>query len=89
MENDLQLAALIESAIDEMTASPQSFDSVIKSLQYDNPYMIEFLLLEMWREYSNPSKSDDWGTEVWRLLAGALDGKLNAIAATTAASQLL
>ena len=89
MENDMQLAALIESAISEMTASPQSFKNVIESLQHDKPYLIESLLLEIWREHSSPSKSDGWKTAVWRLLANELDGKLNAIAATTAASQLL
>ena len=94
MENDMQLAALIESAIAEMTASPQSFKSVIESLQHDRPYLIESLLLEIWREHSRPTcrgeaPSESWKTFLWRLLANELDGKLNAIAATTAASQLL
>lgn len=88
MENDMQLAALIESAIAEMTASPQSFKSVIESLQHDRPHLIESLLLEIWRENSNNRNLYNW-KEAWQLLAEELDVKLNAIAATTAASQLL
>ena len=91
MENDLQFSALIESAIAEMTESPQSFKSVIESLQHDRPYLIESLLLEIWREHSGPicRGSDSWKAFLLTQLAGELDCKLNAIAATTAASQLL
>lgn len=92
-----QIASFIDEEIAAMTVDERSFYNVVESLCYDKPFVLEGLLLEMWRWFStyreqwasqleNPDSFKPMSFQLKLFLE--LDGKLKSIAATTAVSKM-